>query len=327
MPLAQDLSNLPKAETSTAGEPPDAQPRFVQLLVEKMAAANDEAGDKPTAHGTRVRHSDAGKCSRAIAFTAAGVPRSDPMDLPGVWVTSLGTLIHEAWQAALAEKFPDASIEAKLRIGGLDASGHADAVIDMPDVAMEVGAPDTSGYHPPIKRILFELKTCGGFSYKMKVGERGNPEGPSWEHKLQAALNGLAIDADEIVIGYIATEAISKPAAARKKIGELTRFCAEWSYSREEFEPWAVAEQKRLQGILDLLDEGQLAARKFATPELPAGHEIVDPKTGRWEVKRDDQIVDTGTFWACGYCSFQTVCATTEPGRIPVTAVKIASAA
>lgn len=312
MPLAQDLSTLPKAETSTAGEPPDAQPRFVQLLVEKMAAANDEAGDKPTAHGTRVRHSDAGKCSRAIAYTAAGVPRSDQMDLAGTWVTSLGTLIHEAWQEALAEKFPGASIETKLRIDGLDASGHADAVIDLPE---------------PVKRILFELKTCGGFSYKMKVGERGNPEGPSWEHKLQAALNGLAIDADEIVIGYIATEAISKPAAARKKIGELARFCAEWSYTREEFEPWALAEQKRLQGILDLLDEGQLAARKFATPELPAGHEIIDPATGRWEVKRDDQVVDTGTFWACGYCSFQTVCATTEPGRIPVTAVKIASAA
>jgi hypothetical protein len=319
MALANDLSNLPKANRDQAGEPPDPNPRFVQLLVAKMAAANEKAGTKPTAMGTRVRHSDAGKCARAIAYTAAGVERSDPMDLPGVWVTSLGTLIHEAWQEALLERFPEATIETKLRIDGLDASGHADAIIDLPSVA--------PGDEKPLRRILFELKTCGGFSYKMKVGERGNPEGPSHEHKLQAALNGLAVDADEIVIGYIATEAISKPAASRKKIDETTRFCAEWSYTREEFEPWARAEQARLQGVLDLLDDGLLAARKFATPELPVGHEIVDPKSGRWEVRKDDQVVDTGTFWACNYCSFQSLCVTTESGRIPVTAVTVRTAA
>jgi hypothetical protein len=320
MALANDLSNLPKANRDQAGEPPDPNPRFVQLLVAKMAAANEKAGTKPTAMGTRVRHSDAGKCARAIAYTAAGVERSDPMDLPGVWVTSLGTLIHEAWQEALLERFPDSTIETKLRIDGLDASGHADAIIGLPSEF-----PDEQGRD--VRRILFELKTCGGFSYKMKVGERGNPEGPSHEHKLQAALNGLAVDADEIVIGYIATEAISKPAASRKKIDETTRFCAEWSYSREEFEPWARAEQARLQGVLDLLDEGLLAARKFATPELPVGHEIVDPKSGRWEVRKDDQIVDTGTFWACNYCSFQSLCVTTESGRIPVSAVTVRTAA
>jgi hypothetical protein len=329
MALANDLSNLPKANREVAGEPPDPNPRFVQLLVAKMAAANEKAGTKPTAMGTRVRHSDAGKCARAIAYTAAGVERSDPMDLPGVWVTSLGTLIHEAWQEALLERFPNATIETKLRIDGLDASGHADAIIDIEGYDNLAGPHDgeTPAVVVPPKRILFELKTCGGFSYKMKVGERGNPEGPSHEHKLQAALNGLAVDADEIVIGYIATEAISKPAASRKKIDETTRFCAEWSYTREEFEPWARAEQARLQGVLDLLDDGLLAARKFATPELPVGHEIVDPKSGRWEVRKDDQIVDTGTFWACNYCSFQSLCVTTESGRIPVTAVTVRTAA
>jgi hypothetical protein len=252
------------------------------------------------------------------------------MDLPGVWVTSLGTLIHEAWQAALSERYPNATIETKLSVDGLDASGHADAVIDI-DGFDNLAGPD-DGETPyagaPSKRILFELKTCGGFSYKMKVGERGNPEGPSHEHKLQAALNGLAVNADEIVIGYIATEAISKPAAARKKIDEVTRFAAEWTYTRDEFEPWARAEQARMQGILDLLDSGTLAARRFATPELPKGHEVVDPNTGRWEVRNGDgAVVDTGTFWACGYCSFQSLCATTEPGRIPVTAVQVRGAA
>lgn len=305
-PIQRDLSQLPKAAPATGGRPPDAEPRFVHLLVERMARANDEAGAKATAFGTRVRHSDAGKCARAIAYAAAGVPRSNPMDLPGTWVTSLGTLIHEAWQDALAEQYPDAEIEPKLRIDQLDASGHADAVLTLPD-----------------RKILFELKTKGGFGYKLMVGERGNPEGPSFENVAQAALNAVAVDADEMVIGYIATEAISKPAADRKNIGELLRICAEWTYQRDEFEPIAAAERARLEGILSLLDGGELASRKIPNPEVPAGAEIVDPSKGRWETRKDGQVVDTGTWWACGYCSWQDVCVTTKPGRVPVSEVLV----
>jgi hypothetical protein len=301
-PLAADLSQLPTGSPRTEGEPPDANPRFVHLLVQEMAQRNFDAGDKPTARGTRIRHSDAGKCARAIAYTAAGIPKSDPMDLPGTWVTSLGTLIHEAWQEALRRAYPDAEIEPKLGIDGLDASGHADAVLVIDG-----------------RRLLYELKSTGGFGYKLKVGERGPAQGPSHEHKLQAALNGVAVDADEVVIGYLATECISKAAADRKNIDELTHFAAEWSYPREVFEPWAEQERKRLQRILDLLDERELAPRMFATPELPKGHEIVDPSTGRWEViDRAGRIADTGTWWACGYCAFQSLCATTKPGRIPL---------
>lgn len=304
-PLSADLSTLPRPESQAEGEPPDEQARFVHLLVEEMAARNLEAGDKPTAHNTRIRHSDAGKCARAIAYSAAGVPKSDPMDLPGTWVTSLGTLIHEAWQEALRRSFPEAEVEPKLRIDGLDASGHADAVLVIDG-----------------RRTLYELKTCGGFGFKLKVGERGPAQGPSYEHKTQAALNGLAVDADEIVIGYLATEAISKPAAERKGIGELTRFAAEWTYPRDVYEPWACAEQSRLQGILNLLDHGFLASRKIPSPELPPKSEITDPKSGTWQVHDEDGgIVDVGQFWACGYCSWQTTCASTSPGRIPVTDV------
>lgn len=305
MTIKRDLSNLPTATSNRGGRPPDANPRFVHLLVEAMKVANDKAGEKPTAYGTRIRHSDAGKCARAVAYSAARIPRSNPMDLPGVWVTSLGTLIHEKWQEALQAAVP-AEVEVKLRIDGLDASGHADAVIPEADY-----------------RILFELKTVGGFSWKMKVGERSDPEGPSYEHIAQGALNAKAIDAFEMVIGYIATEAVSKPAAKRKNLDELARFCGEWTFSRDEYEAVALVEQHRLQGILDLLDKGLLAARKIPSPELPPGAEIVDPKTGRWQVSGPDGIVDTGSFWACGYCSWQDTCAKTESGRIPVESVPV----
>lgn len=349
MTIRADLSTLPKAESSIDGEPPDATPRFVHLLVEKMARKNAADGDKPTAYGTRIRHSDAGQCARRVAYAAAGIPKSDPMDLAGTWVTSLGTMIHEGWQEALVARFPDAQVEPKLRIEGLDASGHADAVIDIEEdpsdtqttpSATEVqrsqhdapkepkhpGMPNLQERRPGYRRVLYELKTCGGYSYKLRVGERGQAEGPSHEHKAQAALNAVAVDADEMVIGYMATEAISKAAAARKQFPELLRFAAEWTIPREVFEPIAFKEQERLQGILDLLDRGLLAARKVPDPDLPVRAEIVDPTISRWEVTdADGRITDTGSLWGgqyCSYCPYQTLCITTEPGRIPVSSVK-----
>lgn len=303
-PLHRDLSALPKDAKNKQGCPPDPEPRFVHLLVEAMQAANDEAGPKPTAFGTRIRHSDAGKCARAIAFKALGY-EGEPMDPAGVWVTSLGTMIHERWQESLRAIYPDAEVEPKLRIDGLDASGHADAVVVVDG-----------------KRVLVELKTTGGFSWKMKIGDRGVPEGPDYSHVLQAALNGVAVDADEIVIAYMATESISIPAArrSRAKLTPLTRFCAEWTFPREEFEQLAAAERARLQGILDLVDNGELPKRIIPSPELPRGHEFVDPMAGRWEVRSDVGIEDTGTYFACDYCAFQKVCATTASGRVPIPA-------
>ena len=308
MALAADLSHLP----ADHGRTPDAEPRFVQLLVEKWADENDD--DKPTALGTRIRHSDAGKCARAIACTAAGIPKSDPMDLTGVWNVSLGTIIHEAWQEALAERFTadgPAEIEIEPKVGhpDLDASGHLDAIIR------------TGG-----RTIVYELKTIGGFGFKAAIGKmgRGKPaEGPKAEHLMQAALNGLAADADEIVIGYLAKECLSVNMA--KDLPEVARFAAEWTYQRDEYEPIANAEKVRLGGILTLLDGGELAARKFPPGTLPPGAEIVDPTQGRWEVRDQDQVVDTGTWWACGYCSHRTLCATLPAGRIPVAAAGGAS--
>jgi len=302
--LKADLSHLPPAAPSGngSGRAPDASPRFVGVLAE--AWATDGTDDKPTALGTRVRHSDAGKCARAIAYTAAGIPKSDPMDLTGTWNTHLGTLIHEEWQRALAEVYGDALIECKVGLGA-DMSGHIDAVIyDGGNV------------------IVYELKTIGGFGFKAAVGKMGRgkpPEGPKPEHVAQAAINGLAFDAHEVVIGYLAKECISVNAAG--DMDPLGRFAAEWTFTREEFEPIALAEQARLEGIVALVDKGELAARKFPPGTLPPGAEIIDPTTGRWEVRDEGAVVDTGSWWACGYCSHQTVCVSTEPGRIPVESV------
>ena len=304
MAIASDLSKLPKADRKTGGWQPDSTPRFVQALAEHWAQENETAGDKPRATSdSRFRHSDAGGCSRAIAYAALNLPRSDPMDLTGTWNTRLGTLIHEAWQAVIADRYPDADIEPKVTSVDGDGSGHIDAVI------------------PDGKRIAVELKTIGGFGFKMAVGERGEAQGPKSEHVAQAALNGRAVNADEIVVAYLSKEAISVAAAGRKKISELGRFCAEWTLQRDEYEPIAAAEEARIAGILGLLDEGTLPARKIPSSEVPAGAEITDPAKGIWQVVRDGQVLDAGSWWGCGYCRYQTMCSTTQAGRQPVEVV------
>lgn len=312
MAIKRDLSDLPPA-----GLAPDAAPRFISVLVDEWADARDD--DKATAMGTPFRHSDAGKCARAISYTAAGIPRSDPMDITGVWNTSLGSLIHEQWQEALLARWPEAEIEVTCSMVGADGSGHIDAVI-------RIAPEDGGGYERPAWVIAYELKTVGGFGFKAAVGaaRKGTPaEGPKAAHLLQAALNGRAVDADEVIVGYLAKECISANVARRFGItDDVGRFAAEWTLTREQYEPLADLEAERIDGILGLVADGRLAARK--SPEMPVGAEVDDPQTGAWVqyVTTDDGelvLSDTGSTWECApYCGFHTLCAQTTTGRIPV---------
>jgi len=253
--IKRDLSDLPPA-----GLAPDDSPRFISVLVDEWADARDD--DKPTANGTPFRHSDAGKCARAISYTAAGIPRSDPMDITGVWNTSLGSLIHEQWQEALQRRWPDAEVEVTCSMVGADGSGHIDAVIRDYPSPLRSDAPWV---------IAYELKTVGGFGFKAAVGaaRKGTPaEGPKAAHLLQAAINGRAVDADEVIVGYLAKECISANVARRFGItDDVGRFAAEWTLTREQYEPLADLEAERVAGILDLVADGKLAARK--SPEMP----------------------------------------------------------
>lgn len=314
-----DLSNLPKAPGSREGLVPDAEPRFIGVLAEKWRAADEDEGDKPTALGTPFRHSDAGKCARYLSYVAAGIPASDPMDLSGYWNTRLGTLIHEAWQEALVARWPDAEIEPKVATVGADGSGHLDAVIRF---YVDGRPEDRFEGEPPLRTIAYELKTIGGYGYKAAVGaaRKGTPaEGPKDEHVLQAAINGLAVEADEIVIGYLAKESLSVTVAQRFGCSELERFCAEWTIPRSVYEPLAHDEAARVAAVLARVDRGDLAPRRM--PSMPKGAEIVDPSTGAWTLEVDGQTIDTGKEWFCGYCSRQSLCVTTEPGIIPISSI------
>ncbi|MGH2685310.1 MAG: hypothetical protein ACRDJP_07585, partial [Actinomycetota bacterium] len=115
MGLAKDLSHLPSpARTRDDGHPPDTAPRFAHLLATKWAQRDISEGDRPLAKaGARFRHSNAGGCSRALAYAALSVPESNPMDLAGTFTVNLGRMVHDAWQEALQEIYPGAEVEVK----------------------------------------------------------------------------------------------------------------------------------------------------------------------------------------------------------------------
>lgn len=308
-----DLPPHPGSPQEAGGWAPDAEVRFAHLLAAKWHDENMATPERPHAvDGTRFRHSDAGGCSRKIAYKAAGLPATDPMDVTGSWNTRLGTMIHDAWQEALVEAYPRAQIEVSSQVFP-DGSGSMDALVHT-DVMKE-------GWGMPRPwTVSVELKTQGGTPFKYAIGKarRGqDPDGPKHDHVIQASLNALAHDADEVVIAYLAKETLSQN---YDDVPDIAKFCAEWTLPRERYEPIARLEIERIEGILRLLDEeGKLAARK--APGFSG--EIEDPSTSR-AVKRNElgDITDVSMVWGgsycAGYCDRYSGCKLTEPGRVDV---------
>lgn len=318
MALARNLADLPTpAKTTEHGRSPDPEPTFLRPYFDALRSNHADEGERPHAvEGTRFRHSMAAACARQVAYHALGVQPSNPMDLAGIVVTSNGTTKHDEIQALLGSAVES---EVPCRIEGFDGSGNADGL------AIEI---DPSGpaipHDEPTKRTCWEHKNVGGFAFKMAVGERGAAQGPKHAHIVQGALNALALDADLLVITYMTWEAISVNIAARKGFSEEGRVSAQWTFTRDEWEPLALAEVKRVTGILNLLDQGQLPARKIPDPELPAGAVVTDPASGQWQVTSDEgMILDAGSTWMCGYCRWQGTCQGTAAGRQDITEVAV----
>lgn len=314
MAIRRDISDLP---SSTVGWPADTQIRFAHLLALEWQKEDLAKGSRPHAiEGTRFRHSDAGGCARKISYRAAQIEPTDPMDLCGTWNTRLGTLIHDAWQWALQQAYPNAQVEVTSQAFP-DGSGSMDAL-----VRRHIGPTADDWVLTSV-----ELKSMGGYPFKSAIGkaQRGKPpEGPKFDHIVQGSLNALAHEADELVLAYLGKETLSKAYSEP----DVQKFCAEWTLPRERYEPIARAEIARIEGILDLFyaDPSELAARKV--PGSPG--EIVDPRASRWEKWTDERVTDTGTIWNgqyCLYCPYLTLCSETPSGRVDTDKVRALRAA
>jgi len=268
--------------------------RFAEHWMDEYKAAGRM--DKPHAiEGSRIRGSWAGKCARQIAYYVNGEEVTNESSIGGFWRMEQGTIAHEYWQGCAESLLgDDCTVEAKANFMGTDGSLHTDLLVESEKYG----------------KIAFELKTINGFGFKVAVGlMKKGEEGPKHDHFLQGALGAYAHEADHLCIAYISQENVNPKWA--DDAGLASEFCAEWMYPRETFAPYAEAEIKRFQAILDWVDAGTLPPRSI--PGLmPKGARITDIGKSMWTLKDETgAITDTGTLWGgkyCMYCPFTEKC-------------------
>jgi hypothetical protein len=261
-----------------------SEPRFVQAWTTELLA---EDHNKPIAGNTPFRHSSALSCSRRQVFSALGLQPTEPFDAAATHVTTLGTLIHEHLQDAIGRRYPGARFEVVSTVG--QTSGSADAVIELPD-----------------RRVLWELKTVGAFAFDRAIGlnrkgyRRVPPKGPRPSAICQAAINAIGHDCNEVVVAYLAMEAVSKQLAEKVGLSQLDRIMAEWVVPPDVWRPMATAE-------LDRLDKLAAAVERREVPEGDA-----------YDEERDEWVpispLQDRRHWSCDYCPYTSACIAHESG-------------
>lgn len=303
MGIVKDRSDLPPGDMRD-GIPPERASHVVDAVVtsirahidaERAEAYGTEDGYRPMSReGAVFRHSDASGCARALGYKMLGVPFTEPPTDTDVLNMHIGTMIHDAIDKALTKHGDGWRCEVPC---GFD------------EPVRTAGTADAVGDHDA-HRTVVETKSTGGYPYKLAIGERGQADGPKWGHIVQGALNASALDADEMVILYVAKELVSKGIAEKKGIPEIQRGIAAWHYTPDQFRPIAEGELRRVKRVHELVVKGEPVPAAVDDPEIPRGARIVDPSTGRWQVTAvDGQVIESGTYWGCGYCWHRSHCA------------------
>jgi len=305
MPVAKDLSDLPKADKPT-GLPPVTEPSFVNVIAESwfnQYLANGEHMRSKADESLPYRASYAAlRCDRQLHYAMSGVERPVP-NIADAYRMSLGTLVHSGLESAIHEAFPLAAFEAEvdLRSIGVAGSAHADIVTYHDKLGGKVDA-------------VVEVKTVNGFGFKSMASDfKGPASGPRSGHILQAALSAMALDADRVVIAYLSMENLS-PNMKRYVASDIGRFAAEWHFTRDEYRAIALKEVARIQRVTQWLSIPDLIAPTTVhDTEVPEGAYIQDADRGMWIVNNDGQITDTGRIWFCDYCDFRDKCIADNP--------------
>ena len=301
--VKKDLSDLQTVRESY-GKQPTSEPLYVKALAETWYQEYQDKGEhmKGTAiEGLPYRASyTAFRCDRQLGYALRNTPRPIP-NIADAYRMSLGTLVHTGLEHAIQTAFPNAKFEVKvdLRSIGIPGSAHADIVTYHPDGSVDA---------------VVEFKTVNGFGFKsMATDFKGPAQGPRSGHVLQAALVAMALDADRVVIAYLAMENLS-PTMKSYVAGDLGRFAAEWHYDRDEYEAKALAEIDRIKHVIDLTElPDYIIPTQVHDDAIPFGAYINDPSRGQWlRLNSIDPnlIEDTGTVWFCNYCDWKDQCIT-----------------
>lgn len=274
---------------------PTDTPLFTNLLAESWA----NKPPKPTALNTLLRYSGAYGCLRQMGYNAFDAEPTEPLSPAGAWAMGLGTIVHEAVQEAIAQRYPNAVFEYASQVNEF-VSGSCDALVE----GTEIG------------NVLYELKTMGTYGFDSQTGlKRGfgklvtkSPEGPKQGAIVQAGMNALGIEAmedltiDYLVLGSLTFETVSvKMVRQVPSLADFARFGAEWHIPRGIWEPLTRHEIDRLTSAGEAIDLGYL-------PD-------------RWA--RDDDGADVlldplASCWQCDYCAFKQLCADDRGGQVRV---------
>lgn len=300
MPIARDLSDLPKGESD--GDAPVSDPLIGPAIAKWWLDQHDQEERSRALPELPFRFSSAASCTRQLAYQFTGTPETNPPDEADTWRMNLGSLAHDWIAPALADRFPDAEISTEVLCDGrphIDGSGHADALVVFPNG----------------KRVVVEAKTVNGFGFKMMATHfKGAPEGPRAAHIAQGALYARALEADELRIAYLSLELVSPQLSRYADDPVFGRFCAEWAYTPAEFMPIAEREDRRVRFVLDRLDgrtggDAAKAVARFIDDDRFGTVEVRNPKKGAWEHHAPDgTLLGAGEKWNCGYCRFQDRC-------------------
>jgi len=297
MPINRDLSSLAAAEPRSAVVP-DLNPFIGRALAGQWLDENHEQHKNHAVEGTKFRFSMAGSCSRALAYYMTQVEETDPIDEADAWRMGLGTMIHEALQDACVKAFPGAETEVKVQVDGLNGSGHIDMVLH-----------DVRDGKPWVTAV--EIKSINGFGFKMAAtGFKGPAEGPRRSHIQQGALGAMSVNADELIICYVAMENVSPSLAKYSDDPVFGRFTAQWTYDRATYMKYAVDEIDRVNHVINALESGASAIDIEPTVENNNGVivSITNPSNGAWILQHENEVLDSGTVWNCNYCRWQSRC-------------------
>lgn len=310
MPINKDLSDLPRR--GNRGMAPSPHP----FIVEHLAAAWEKWYDAE--HGSRefaipeagpYRGSMASmRCDRQLYYAMSETPESNPTSLAGKFTLWLGQLIHAALQPIIVEAFPGSLTEQNhdYRKIGIPGSAHSDV-----EIVYELAPGD---------EVLAEIKTTGGFSYKMMATNfKGPAQGPRYGMVLQAAMAAKERGYSKLVILLVGLEPVSPSMAQSYADSDAGRFMVEWHFTVDELEDHITLEAERINAVAQLIEQNQtngeatlmLPTRRLRDPEYPDGAIIQRPLVSDtpWTVTDEEgRVLDSGTTWMCGYCRWFDRC-------------------
>ena len=285
--------------------------------MEDQIRRRDEEGPKPTAFNTPHRVSSSGKCIRARTLEAHGAMESDEFSSQTYMAFEIGNAVHKSIQDALdcdgngwyfEAEVPIDLTEVSKKVGhGIEEfglSGHCDGIITQ----------NGSG----IKTIV-EIKTVSGYAAKLAWPYPGNDAGPKREHVAQATLYALGVEAESIMLVYVAKEGDYRSGI---KAGDIMQ----WDFHLHETTDYWNG-QTPYDIAMNELRHFQYANRYFSKGQVAPALVPNDDGELKLIIDRPEYMQKGGKPWNCSYCNYNTMCRSLSEDEVPVDMIELSKRA